>query len=67
MGTGVGQVGALAYHGNMNTLAHQSQGWHLWQVLAAPKTPPVKDTTKKGRSSLIALVGNLPRRWKLQK
>ena len=26
MGTGVGQVGALAYYGNMNAPAHQSPG-----------------------------------------
>ena len=45
MGTGVGQVGA--FHGNMNTLAHQGLGWHLWQVPAAPKPPPVRDTTKR--------------------
>ena len=36
MGTGVGQVGASAYHGNVDAPAHQSLGWHLWQVPATP-------------------------------
>ena len=30
MGTGVAQVGALAYHGKLDAPAHQSLGWHLW-------------------------------------
>ena len=32
MGTGVGQVGSLAYHGDVDDPAHQSLGWCLWQV-----------------------------------
>ena len=39
MGTGVGQAYASAYCGNMDASAHQSLGWHLWQVPATPKPP----------------------------
>jgi len=39
MGIGVGQVGTLAYYGNMDTPAHQSLGLHLWQVSTTPKPP----------------------------
>ena len=38
---GVGQVSASAYHGRMDAPAHQSLGWHLWQVTATPKPPPL--------------------------
>ena len=37
MGTGIEQGGALAYHGNVDAFAHQSIGWHLWQVSTAKK------------------------------
>ena len=39
MGTGVGQVGASAYHGKLDAPVHQSLGWHLWQVPATPCHP----------------------------
>ena len=39
MGNGVEQVGALAYHRNMDTPAQQSLGWHLWQVPTTGKPP----------------------------
>ena len=35
IGTGVGQVGASAYHGKVDAPAYQSVEWHLWQVPAA--------------------------------
>lgn len=35
-GTGVGQVGASAYHMEMDAPAEQSLGWHLWQVPVTP-------------------------------
>ena len=47
MGIGVGQVGALAYHGNMDTPAQQSPEWHIEQAPAAPMPLPVRDTTTK--------------------
>ena len=45
MGTGVEQVGALAYHGTMDAPAHQSLGWHLWQVPTTQKATRVRVTT----------------------
>ena len=45
MGTEVDQVGALACHGNMDALAHQSLGWHLWQVPTTQKATRVRVTT----------------------
>ena len=39
--TGVGQAGASAHNGNMDTPAHQSPEWHLWRVSAAPRPPPL--------------------------
>ena len=38
-GTGVGQVGSLAYHGDVDDPAHQSLGWCLWQVPVTPSHP----------------------------
>ena len=39
MGTGVGQVGSLAYHRNVDDPAHQSLGWCLWQITVTPSHP----------------------------
>ena len=39
MGTGVGQIGASAYHGKLDAPVHQSLGWHLWKVPATPCHP----------------------------
>ena len=36
---GVGQAYALAYFGKLDAPAHQSLGWHLWQVPATPQPP----------------------------
>ena len=43
MGTGVEQVGS--YDGNMDAPAHQSLGWHLWQVPTTQKATRVRVTT----------------------
>ena len=39
MGTGVGQVGSLAYHGDVDDPAHRGLGWCLWQVPVTPSHP----------------------------
>ena len=57
MGTGVGQIGALAYHGEIDAPAHQSLGWHLWQVPATPK-PTWPGLQQKERRDSQALVAN---------
>ena len=48
MGTGVGQVGASAYHGKLDTPAHQSLRWHLWQVSTTPCHPRWGNNTGEG-------------------
>ena len=57
MGTGVGQAGASAHHGNMDAPAHQSPGWHLWQVSAAPRPPPL-GLKHRGSWDSLGLVAN---------
>ena len=39
LGTGVGQVGASAYHWKLDAPTHQSLGWHFWQVPVTPCHP----------------------------
>ena len=38
-GTGVGLVGAIAYHGKLDAPAQQSPWQQLWQVLTNPQPP----------------------------
>ena len=38
-GTGVGQVGSIAYHGDVDDPAHHSLGWCLLQVPVTPSHP----------------------------
>ena len=53
MGTGVGQGGASAYHGKLDAPAHQSLGWHPWQVPATPCHPGWGNNAGQGDPSVL--------------